>query len=154
MLEKFTVIDLIKTRSASICTFTGTILKFNNQTAQELQYPEYIQCLIDHKSKQFAIRVCKEDTPQSLKFSKPEGEQKYPIKISQAAVSDMVRKLMNWTPDDNWNVPGIYFADEQAIVYNLESAYAPKAKGGWTAKKAREEASDAAMSTMESADEE
>ena len=61
MFEKFSVIDLIKTRSASVCTFAGNVVKFNVQTAQELRFPEYIQFLIEPKSKQFAIRACKED---------------------------------------------------------------------------------------------
>lgn len=55
MFEKFSVIDLIKTRSASVCTFAGNVVKFNVQTAQELRFPEYIQFLIEPKSKQFAI---------------------------------------------------------------------------------------------------
>ena len=41
ILEKFTVIDLIRTRSASVATVTGNILKFNNQTAAELHYAPY-----------------------------------------------------------------------------------------------------------------
>ena len=45
MFEKFSVIDLIKTRSASVCTFAGNVVKFNVQTAQELRFPEYIQFL-------------------------------------------------------------------------------------------------------------
>lgn len=53
MFEKFSVIDLIKTRSASVCTFAGNIVKFNVQTAQELHFPEYIQFLIEPKSKQY-----------------------------------------------------------------------------------------------------
>lgn len=80
MFEKFTVIDLIKTRSASVCTFAGNIVKFNVQTAQELHFPEYIQFLIEPKSKQFAIRACKEDAPNAVRFSKPEGVQKAQIK--------------------------------------------------------------------------
>ena len=128
MFEKFSVIDLIKTRSASVCTFAGNIVKFNVQTAQELHFPEYIQFLIEPKSKQFAIRACKEDA------------QKAQIKISNATVVDMVRKLMDWNAEDNWNVPGIYFADEQGIMYALESAYAPRSKGGWAARREREAA--------------
>ena len=93
MFEKFSVIDLIKTRSASVCTFAGNIVKFNVQTAQELRFPEYIQFLIEPKSKQFAIRACKEDAPNAVRFSKPEGEQKAQIKISNATVVDMVRKV-------------------------------------------------------------
>ena len=40
ILEKFTVIDLIKTRSASVATITGNVLKFNNQTAAELHFAQ------------------------------------------------------------------------------------------------------------------
>lgn len=111
ILEKFTVIDLIKTRSASVATITGNVLKFNNQTAAELHFAPYIQVLINPKDKQFAIRGCKEDAPNAVPFSKPEGEQKYQIKISAAAVVDMIRKMANWSAEDNWNIPGIYFAE-------------------------------------------
>lgn len=104
ILEKFTVIDLIKTRSASVATVTGNILKFNNQTAAELHFASYIQVLINTKDKQFAIRACAEDAPNALPFSKPEGEQKYQIKISNAAITDLIRKTANWAAEDNWNI--------------------------------------------------
>ena len=115
ILEKFTVIDLIKTRSASVATITGNVLKFNNQTAAELHFAPYIQVLINPKDKQFAIRGCKEDAPNAVPFSKPEGEQKYQIKISAAAVVDMIRKMANWSAEDNWNIPGIYFAEDDMM---------------------------------------
>ncbi len=149
MLEKFTVIDLIKTRSASIATLNNGIVKFNVQTALELRYPEYVQFLIQAKDKQFAIRVCNEDAPNAVKFSKPEGEQRYPIKVGFPAAVDMIRKLMGWPQDENWNVPGIYFADEQALVYDLSAAFRPVAKGGWSAKRQQE---DAATTTERSMD--
>ena len=65
-------------------------------------------------------------------------------------VVDMVRKLMDWNAEDNWNVPGIYFAEEQGIMYALESAYAPKAKGGWAARREREAAAALAESSIDS----
>lgn len=139
ILEKFTVIDLIKTRSASVATITGNILKFNIQTAAELHYAPYIQVLINPKDKQFAIRGCKEDAPNAVRFSKPEHDQKYQIKISAAAVVDMIRKMANWSGEDSWNIPGIYFADDDAIVYDVGAAYKPSPKGGWKAKRQKEE---------------
>lgn len=71
MLEKFTVIDLIKTRSSSVCTVSGNFVKFNTQTAQELNYPAYVQFLVDGKSKQFAIRICKAEAPSSVRLTRP-----------------------------------------------------------------------------------
>ena len=130
MLEKFTVIDLIKTRSASIVTFVGNAVKFNTQTAAELRYPAYIQFLSNPKDKQFAIRVCNEDDPNAVRFSKPEGKQIYQIKIGCPAAVDIVRRLAGWTPIENWNIPGIFFANENAIIYDLSTAFTPNSKKG------------------------
>lgn len=145
ILNKFTVVDLIKTRSASVANVNKTILKFNNQTAAELHYTPYIQILINPKDKQFAIRACKEDAPNAIPFSKPKEEQKSSIKFSLAAVADTIRKMANWDLEDNWNIPGIYFAEDDAIVYDTNTATIPVSKGGgWAVKKEREAAELAA----------
>lgn len=150
ILEKFTVVDLIKTRSESVATINDNCLKFNIQTARELHYAPYIQVLINPKEKQFAIRACKEDAPNAVPFSKPEGEQKYTLKINAAAVTDVIRKMANWTAGDNWNVPGIYFAEENAIIYDVTTAFKPVSKGGgWAVKRQR----DAALAMGNSSEE-
>lgn len=158
VLDKFTVVDLIKSRSASVATITGNILKFNNQSAAELHFTPYVQVLINPKEKQFAIRACKEDAPNAVPFSKPEGEQKYQIKISAAAVVDMIRKMAGWSSEDSWNVPGVFFADEMALIYDVSTAFKPSPKGGWAAKRMKEEAArqaldNAGQSSTESQDE-
>ena len=89
------------------------------------------------------------DAPNAIAFSKPEHEQKYAIKISSAAVVDLIRKMGEWSEEDNWNVPGIYFADEQALVYDLGAAFRPSPRGGWTAKRQKEAAAAAAHSSVE-----
>ena len=101
--------------------------------------------LINPKDKQFAIRACKEDAPNAIPFSKPEGEQKYQIKISAAAVVDMICKMANWSAEDNWNIPGIYFAEDDALVYDVSAAYRPSPKGGWTVKRQKEKAAATAL---------
>ena len=140
ILKNFTVVDLVKTRSSSVVTITGNSLKFNTHTASELHYPACIQVLVNPKENQFAIRVCKEGEANSVPFSKPENEQKYPVKITSAIIVDVIRKMGKWPAEGNWNVPGIYFADEEAIVYDVSTAYKPVSRGGWTAKKQKEAA--------------
>ena len=87
MLEKFTVVDLLNTRSASVATVTNTAIKFNRQTAEELGYPPFVQFLINSKEKQFAIRACKEGDHNAAAFSKPKGAQKNPIMINNAVIT-------------------------------------------------------------------
>jgi len=130
VFDKFTVIDLIKTRSASVATIAGNYIKFNTQTAEELRYPPFVQLLVNPKEKQFGIRACNEDAPNAVAFSKPEGEQRYPIKIGAVAVVEMLRKMANWEADENWNVPGVYFAEDGGIIYDLNTAVKPKTKTG------------------------
>lgn len=139
-LEKFTVVDLIKTRSASIVTINGNILKFNKQTAGELHYSPYVQVLVNPKEKQFAIRSCKENAPHAVPFSKPEGEQRYQIKINAAAVLELIRKMTGWSEEETWSIPGVYFAAEDALLYDAKAAFEPSGTGGLAAKRQREAA--------------
>ena len=148
MLEKFTVIDLIKSRSASVLTISGNTIKFNNQTAQELEYPEYIQVLVNAKDKQVAIRVCKENEPNSLQYCKDGVAPKYAVKLSLPVVTSIIRKMTNWQEKDSWNIPAVYFADEKALVYDLSAAYAPTKKGGWSARRESESAAAEAALNM------
>lgn len=148
MLEKFTVIDLIKTRSASVLTVTGNNIKFNNQTAQELEFPEYIQFLVNTKDKQVAIRACKENEPNALQYCKDGGAPKYAVKWSLPVVTSIIRKMANWQEKDSWNIPAVYFADEKALVFDLNAAYAPTKKGGWSARRESEAAAAEAALNM------
>ena len=154
VLEKFKLVELITTRTDAVATFvTGNQIKFNSATHVDLGYPAYIQLFVDEKGKQFAIKACKENDPNAVKFSKPAGEQRYPIKITCAPAANAVRKVMEWAPEQGMNVPGAIFADEGVIIFALEQAYAP-AKGGWTIKRQRdEEAAAAAAAAAEESDE-
>jgi len=153
VLEKFKLVELITTRTEAVATFvTGNQIKFNSATHVDLGYPAYIQLFVDEKGKQFAIKACKENDPNAMKFSKPAGEQRYPIKITCAPAANAVRKVMEWTPDQSMNVPGAIFADEGVIIFALEQAYTPVSRGGgWNVKRQRDaEAAAAAAAAAES----
>jgi len=64
----------------------------------------------------------------------------------------MIRKMANWSAEDNWNIPGIYFAEDDALVYDVNAAYKPTPKGGWTVKRQKEEAAVAALAGTPVAD--
>lgn len=145
VLEKFKLVELITTRTDSVATFvSGNQIKFNSATHIDLGYPAYIQLFVDEKGKQFAIKACKETDPNAMKFSKPAGEQRYPVKITCAPAANAVRKIMEWPQDQGMNVPGAIFADEGVIIFALEQAYEVASKGGWVAKR-QAEAAAAAM---------
>lgn len=145
VLEKFKLVELITTRTDAVATFvTGNQIKFNSATHVDLGYPAYIQLFVDEKGKQFAIKACKETDAHAIKFSKPAGEQRYPIKITCAPAANAVRKVMEWQPEVSMNVPGAIFADEGVIIFALEQAFSPVPKGGGWAVKRQKDAEAAA----------
>ena len=155
VLEKFKLVELITTRTDAVATFiTGNQIKFNSATHVDLGYPAYIQLFVDEKGKQFAIKACKENDPNAMKFSKPAGEQRYPIKITCAPAANTVRKVMEWTQEQSMNVPGAIFADEGVIIFALEQAFPPVPKGGgWAIKRQRDAEAAAAATEAEDTDE-
>lgn len=89
-----------------------------------------------------------------MKFSKPAGEQRYPIKITCAPAANAVRKVMEWTQEQSMNVPGAIFADEGVIIFALEQAYSPVSRGGgWAVKRQRDAEAAAAAAEAEDTDE-
>jgi hypothetical protein len=139
ILDKFTVVDLFKTHSDSVATVGGNALKFNRQTAEELQYAPFVQILLNTKDKQFAIRVCKEDAPKAVPFSKEEGVQKYAIRVTAPAIVSMIQKMAGWDSKENWNIRGVFLDDEEAIVYDCNAAQKPNPpRGGWNVKRQRD----------------
>ena len=150
VLGNFKLVELITTRTESVITFVnGNLIKFNSATFTDLGYPAYVQFYVDEKNKQVAIKACKETDAQAVKFSKSAAEQKYPIKITVPAVANTVRRVMGWTNEESWNVPGAIFADEGVIIYALEHSFAPVPKsGGWAARRRAEAAADEAAAAV------
>ena len=141
-LEKFTVIELMQTRSDSVANIKGNTIKFSNQTAEELDYPAFVEFLILPQEKQFAIRPCKESEKNAVPFSKAQGEQKYKISVTHAVIARMIRKMADLSDTESWNVPAIYEPEDNALVYDLRAGWKTDSRGGWAEKRRRKEAAD------------
>lgn len=100
VLDKFTVIDLIKTRSASVATIAGSILKFNNQTATELHYAPYIQVLINPKDTK-TIEAINAAVDTAIK----EGAAKFGSKIPNKAALKLPLRDGDVERDDEAYLP-------------------------------------------------
>lgn len=139
ILGKFTVIELMETHSDSVVNIKGNTLRFNPQTAAELDYPAFVEFLIYPKNKQFAIRPCKECERNAVPFSKPKKERAPKTAVTNAVIAKMIRKMADWSAEESWNVPAVYEPEENALVYDLNTAKKPESKGGgWAVKRKRE----------------
>ena len=123
MLKNFTLIDILNTRTDSVVNVKGNTLKFNVQTAEDLDFPQYVQFLINTKEKQFAIRPCGMKDEMAIPFCN--GRERKKVVVNQATVAGLIRKMAGWSMEDNWDMPGVYDVDEKALAYSVKAAAPP-----------------------------
>ena len=78
-------------------------------------------CLLDAKARVFAIRSCKSNESKGLKFSKPRGEQKGVVTISNKNLLDPLRAVTgeDWIPGKRYRVRGFWVADAKTMCFDL-----------------------------------
>ena len=84
-------------------------------------YPAFVLCLLDAKARVFAIRSCKSNEPKGFKFSKPRGEQKGVVTISNKNLLDPLRAVTgeDWIPGKRYRVRGFWVADAKTMCFDL-----------------------------------
>ena len=124
MLKNFQVIELISSKTKASLTVYPDKLKFNKDTAPDLDYAPYVQLLMDPNGKAFAVMVCEKDAPNAVPFFTRERDAKpYPIVLRYSAALKQIFTAMNW--DDSgkfYVVPGQKFYEDKTIVFNLKDA--------------------------------
>ena len=73
------------------------------------------------KARVFAIRSCKSNEPKGFKFSKPRGEQKGVVTISNKNLLDPLRAVTgeDWIPGKRYKVRGFWVADAKTMCFDL-----------------------------------
>ena len=131
VLKNFRMVQLLNTRTEAVVTFYANgLIKLNNPACADLGYAPYLEMFFDDKQKQFAILAKTQESENTVKFSKPAGEQKYPVKFTCPSAVNAVKKMMGWDMENGMNVPGVLFADERVIIFPLEKGYPPMPKTG------------------------
>ena len=94
---------------------------FTKKVLEDLGYPAFVLCLLDAKARVFAIRSCKSNEPKGFKFSKPRGEQKGVVTISNKNLLDPLRAVTgeDWIPCKRYKVRGFWVADAKTTCFDL-----------------------------------
>ena len=94
---------------------------FTKKVLEDLGYPAFVLCLLDAKARVFAIRSCKSNEPKGFKFSKPRGEQKGVVTISNRNLLDPLRAVTgeDWIPGKRYRVRGFWVADAKTMCFDL-----------------------------------
>ena len=120
-----------KGRTQSVVNIGRNGLSFNVATVDILHRTPYVRVLLSADTKQFAVQATSELNLQSTYFFRPEVFKNNRIKINSRSMVRLIRETAEWLDGEIWNITGVYSAEDDAIIYDLGSAYKPSSKGGW-----------------------
>lgn len=65
--------------------------------------------------------MCKSNEPKGFKFSKPRGEQKGTVSITNKNLLEPIRRCMGkeWQSDKRYKVTGFWVADAKTMCFDL-----------------------------------
>lgn len=117
----------------SIVTIGRNGLSFNVNTADVLHRAAFVRVLLNEETGQLAVQAALTLGPQSTPFFRLEVFKSNRIKINSRSMARQIRAVAGWGEDDTWNIPGVYSAKDDAIIYDLQRAVRPSGRGGWAA---------------------
>ena len=118
--------------SAAEARIGKTTIRFNNLTAAELHYPEYVRLLINKGGSALAVQPCDEDDPCAVPFmcgrtpSDMVGQKRW-TSIKNRMLSAIIREKMNWTEDVKpKRVFGSPWDEQGALLFDLSRPVSPR----------------------------
>lgn len=145
VLQGFEEVNMTAPRGKLSMLVTKDVVRFNKATAIALGYPAYVKVLINDKTKQFAVKPCKQSDANAVKFSKPEGKQIASVNIKDVMVLNSVLKYFKLDePQDGQvtfqSMQGTFYPEERVAMFSVADAKAGVMKKRGRKKSESEEA--------------
>ena len=128
MLTGFVKLSLLK--GSAFMTVSNYRISFNKNVVARLLKPRFVTFLFNRSTNQFAIQKCDEFTDFKLPFFKDDSDLKNGVQISNRELFNFFINVMKWDLDhSNYRVDGIFNSNDQAMIFDLNSARLFKKRG-------------------------
>lgn len=144
VLQGFEEVRLVKPVGKITMTVTANAVRFNKATAQALGFPAFVRLLVDENGRRIAVAVTTGKALNAVKFSKTEEKQTASVSVREQAALEAIGKFFTLAeaPEGEVayvSVPGTYYPDDKAVIFNVDDATA-----GTMKRRGRKKATDAA----------
>lgn len=100
-----------------------TGITFSRGVLECLNYPSYVQYLLDPQHKVFALRACKGTEAKAKAFSKPRGEQSNTISTNVKALQGALTRLIpDYSDAKRYVIEGQFVSNDKAVYFVLTDA--------------------------------
>ncbi|WP_026645665.1 hypothetical protein [Bifidobacterium sp. AGR2158] len=123
VLQGFEPVNPASAAGKAVLTVTPRYMRFNKNTVQELEAPNYVQILTNPHTKQIAIRECSEADPNAIEFVKP-SRKTASVTLNSPVVLNAVLRFFNFPPvaDDEVafaQLKGMPFPDDKTVIFDV-----------------------------------
>ncbi len=102
-------------------SITTNGVTFNRSVLMKLGCPEYVVLLINEDTKQMALQVSNQDTPNAVAFYK--GTKVSSVRWNMRDLLNTIRNMMEWDLQrSSYRVEGTLLKDEKAILFDFSKA--------------------------------
>ena len=104
-------------------SITKNGVTFNKAVIMKLDYPAFVQLLINPESKQIAIRVCAEGELNSTSFyKKKENSNILSVRWNKNDLLNTLQEITGWDLANNaYRIDGILIKEENAMLFDLNN---------------------------------
>lgn len=106
-------------------SITPNGITFNRSVAMKLNYPQFVNLLINAEAKQIAIKACEPETPNATPFyrERKKGEPARSVRWSNRELLNNLSEMMGWDLDRvSHRVEGKLLIHENAMLFDLTKA--------------------------------
>ncbi len=108
---------------APYVSVTKNGLTFNKGVIMKLGYPSHALLLINNDTKQLAIKVCDESTPNSAPFYKSNGKGILSVRWNSKDLLQTIKNLTGWDLEmESYRAAGTLLREENAMLFDLSRA--------------------------------
>ena len=130
ILDNFDVVGVPRTFSVAEVRVLKNRVSFNFATASEIGYPPFVRLFISRDRTQIALQPCTKETPNAIKFFDADHAQegkkkKRTIAIGNRALAALVKSGIHAAMDVPIVAPGVRFAEDGVIIFDLKQATGP-----------------------------
>ncbi len=104
-------------------SITKNGVTFNKAVIMKLNYPAFVQLLINPADKQIAIRACAENDPNSTAFFKPKSNPNIiSVRWNVKDLLNTLQEITGWDlSKDGYRIDGILIKEENAMLFDLNN---------------------------------
>ena len=129
VLQGFEEVRLVNPVGKITMTVTANPVRFNKGTAQAMGFPAFVRLLVDGNGRRIGVAVTTGEALNAVKFSKTEEKQTASVSVREQAALDAIGKFFTLAeaPEGEVayvSVPGTYYPDDKAVIFNVNDATA------------------------------